>query len=151
MTIDLFPTIAALLDAELPKHKIDGKNIWPLINDTPNAKSPQEAYYFYYNTNDLLAVRSGPWKLVVPHEYRTLNGQPGGTNGIPAKYTNVKTDLALYNLETDLRETQNVAAENPEVVQKLTTLLAHMRADLGDDLQKVAPTGARKPGRTEED
>jgi arylsulfatase A len=149
MTIDLFPTIAALLQAELPKHKIDGKNIWPLIDGTPGAKSPQEAYYFYYNTNDLLAVRSGPWKLVVPHEYRTLNGQPGGTNGIPAKYTNVKTDLALYNLETDLRETQNVAAENPEVVQKLTALLDRMRADLGDDLQKVKGTGKREPGRVD--
>jgi arylsulfatase A len=149
MTIDLFPTIAALLDVEVPKHKIDGKNIWPLIDGTPGAKSPQEAYFFYYNTNDLLAVRSGPWKLVVPHEYRTLNGQPGGTNGIPTKYTNVKAELALFNLENDRGETRNVAAQNREVVERLSALLDRARADLGDDLQKVKPTGRRDPGRVD--
>jgi arylsulfatase A len=149
MTIDVFPTIAALLDAELPSHKIDGKNIWPLISGTPGAKSPHEAYYFYYNTNDLLAIRSGPWKMYVPQSYRSLDGQPGGTNGVPAKYVQLKTDLALYNLEKDIGEKNNVASENPEVVKQLTALLDKMRADLGDDLQKIPPTGARAPGRIE--
>ena len=30
MTIDLLPTVARLIGAELPKHPIDGKDIWPL-------------------------------------------------------------------------------------------------------------------------
>ena len=149
MTIDVLPTVAALLDADLPTHKIDGKNIWPLINGTPGAKNPHEAYYFYYNTNDLLAIRSGPWKLHVPQTYRSLDGKPGGTNGIPAKYVQLKTDLALYNLEQDISEKNNVAAKNPEVVQRLTALLDKMRADLGDDLQKIPATHARPPGRVE--
>lgn len=151
MTIDLFPTIAALVEADLPPHKIDGKNIWPLLAGTQGAngaaKSP--AYFFYWNANDLLAVRSGAWKLVAPHAYRTLNGKPGGTNGIPAKYVNLKTELALYNLENDLGEKRNVAQENPEVVERLSGLMAGMRADLGDDLQKVKATGARAAGRVE--
>lgn len=147
MTIDLFPTIAGLIGAKLPAHKIDGKDIWPLINGTPGAKSPQEAYFFYYNANDLLAVRSGPWKLHVPQTYRTLNGRPGGTNGIPAKYENLKTDLALYNLQTDPSETKNLAANQPDVVAKLQTLLASARADLGDTLTQTPPTHARPPGR----
>lgn len=149
MTIDLFPTIAALTEASLPSHRIDGKNIWPLIAGRSDAKSPQEGYFFYYNSNELLAVRSGPWKLVVPHRYRTLDGKPGGTNGIPAKYVNRETELALYNLEADPGEKRNVARENPRTVKKLGSLLAQMRLDLGDRLQKVAPTGARPPGRIE--
>ena len=151
MTIDVLPTIAALLDADLPEHKIDGKNIWPLIAGTPGAKSPHDAYYFYYNANDLLAIRSGPWKMHVPQSYRSLDGKPGGTNGIPAKYVQLKTGLALYNLENDLSEKNNVASENPEVVKQLTALLDKMRGDLGDSLQKVPATGARKPGRITED
>jgi arylsulfatase A-like enzyme len=151
MTIDLFPTIANLVNAELPPHKIDGKNIWPLIQGVENAKSPHEAYFFYYNSNDLLAIRSGPWKMLVPHEYRTLDGKPGGTNGFPTKYVNHKTDLALYNLSTDLGETKNVAAQHPDVVQHLNSLLERMRADLGDNLQKIPPAGARPPGRIEEE
>jgi arylsulfatase len=151
MTIDFFPTIAHLIGADLPAHKIDGKNIWPLLDGTANAKSPQPAYFFYYNTNDLLAVRSGPWKLHVPQTYRSLNGRTGGTNGIPAKYENLKTDLALYNLDSDPGETKNLAPDQPEVVAKLQSLLAAARRDLGDNLAKTLPTYARPPGRVLEE
>ena len=37
---DLLPTFAKLAGAELPKNKIDGKNIWPLMSKEKNAKSP---------------------------------------------------------------------------------------------------------------
>ena len=56
MTIDL-PTITKLIEAKLPGHKIDGKNILPLLLKD-DAKSPQKAYYFYYG-NQLQAVRKG--------------------------------------------------------------------------------------------
>ena len=80
MTIDLLPTIAKLIGAKLPGHRIDGKNILPLMLKD-NAKSPQKAYYFYYG-NQLQAVRQGKWKLHYPHGYRTMAGKQGGTGGI---------------------------------------------------------------------
>ena len=43
MTIDILPTIAHLIGAKLPKHIVDGKNIWPLFVQD-EAKSPHEAY-----------------------------------------------------------------------------------------------------------
>ncbi|HEX7860300.1 MAG TPA: sulfatase, partial [Verrucomicrobiae bacterium] len=151
MTIDLFPTIARVVGAKMPKHKIDGKDVWPLISGAKNARSAQEAYFFYWNANDLEVIRSGPWKMHVPHDYRTLAGKPGGTNGIPAKYVQQKTELALFNLEKDLGETKNVAADHPQVVLRLSALMERMRADLGDNLQKIKPTGARPAGRLPEE
>ena len=50
MTIDLFPTIAKLVGAELPKHKIDGLDVWPIISRQPGAKNPHDAYWFYYRS-----------------------------------------------------------------------------------------------------
>ncbi|MBT4666110.1 MAG: sulfatase, partial [Opitutae bacterium] len=64
MTIDILPTIAHLIKAKLPRHRIDGKNIWPLFTSN-KAKSPHEAYYFFYG-NQLQAVRAGKWKLHFP-------------------------------------------------------------------------------------
>jgi arylsulfatase len=146
MTIDLLPTLARLTGAPLPARKIDGKDVWPLLSAEKGARSPQEAYYFYYHDNELQAVMSGPWKLYFPHGYRTLGGQPGGKDGFPAKYEQRRlTQPELYHLEKDPSETTDVAAAHPEEVARLTALAETAREDLGDSLTKRPPTNARRP------
>ena len=132
MTIDILPTVAHLMGAQLPDHKIDGRNIWPLIVGEPGATSPHEAYYFYYG-QQLQAIRSGKWKLHFPHGYRTLNGRPGGTGGTPVSYDQAQIGLALFDLEQDMGETTDVANEHPEVVARLSQLAEAMRKELGDE------------------
>ncbi len=65
----------------------------------------------------------------------------------PAKYRPEKVEPALYNLRDDVAETKNVAAANPDVVQRLETLAEEARADLGDTLTKRVGNGVRGPGR----
>lgn len=145
MTIDIFPTIARLIGAELPAHKIDGLDIWPVLADLPSAKNPHDASYFYYNQNDLQAVRSGEWKLLFAHTTRTMNGQPQGKDGVPGKYRSLTIERSLYNLTADPGETQDVSARHPEIISRLEALAENARADLGDALTKRAATGARPP------
>jgi len=121
MTIDLLPTIAHLIGAKLPEHKIDGKNIWTLMKNSKRAKSPQEAYYFYYG-NQLQAVRSGKWKLHFPHGYRTMAGRPGGKGGIPTNYSQAKIGLSLFDLEKDIGETTDLKDKFPEITARLSAL-----------------------------
>ncbi|MEX2114696.1 MAG: sulfatase [Pirellulales bacterium] len=148
MTIDLLPTIAGLIGAELPSHKVDGLDIWPLIAGQPGAKNPHDAYYFYYADNELQAVSSGTKKLYLPHTYRTLAGRPGGRDGVPVDYEQrTLKGPELYDVVTDLGETTNIAADNPQVVEQLLAIAEQARADLGDSLTKRQPTGARPPGR----
>jgi arylsulfatase A-like enzyme len=150
MTIDLFPTIARLVGAELPKHKIDGLDIWPLITNAKGAQNPHDAYFYYYETSQLQAVTSsdGRWKLQLPHDFRTLAGHPGGTNGIPAKYRQAKLESPeLYDLKMDPGERRNVASTNPEIVQRLLALADTARTDLGDTLTNRKGSGVREPGR----
>ena len=145
-TIDLLPTIAGLAGAELPKDRIiDGKNIWPLMSGRSGAKSPHEAYYFYWN-RELQAVRSGQWKLHFPHEYRTLDGPPG-SGGRPGTYKQVKIDLSLFDLNSDISETTNVADKHPEVVKRLQALAEQAREDLGDSNTGREGKNVRQPGR----
>src|SRR6266498_390770 len=56
MSLDLFPTIAKVIGAELPKHRIDGLDVWPIISGKGSAKNPHQAYWFYYEVNQLQAV-----------------------------------------------------------------------------------------------
>jgi len=145
MTIDLLPTIAAIIGAPLPDHKIDGLNAWPVVMGEANAKCPHAAYFFYYHVNDLEAMRSGRWKLHFPHEFRTLVGK-GGKNGQPAAYRQATIGLELFDLEQDPRETSNVASKHPEVVERLRRLADDMREDLGDRLTGATGEGSRSPG-----
>jgi arylsulfatase A len=148
MTIDILPTVAKIVGAELPKLKIDGLDIGPLLRGEPDAKCPHEAYFHYYNTGELQAVRSGKWKLMLPHTYRTMEGQPEGKDGKPGKYKQVKIEKPeLYDLAADVAESKDVAATNPEVVKKLLALANAARDDLGDSLTKKVGKNVREPGR----
>lgn len=145
-TLDLFPTVARLIGAQVPKDRaIDGRDIWPLISGEPNAHSPHEAFYCYYD-RQLRAVRDRRWKLVLAHESRSLEGRPGGRDGEPAGYAMVKVPQALYDLKNDLGETTDVAAEHPDEVARLARHAETARATLGDVLtgrmgSQVRPAG----------
>ena len=121
---DILPTFAKLAKAELPKHKIDGKNIWPLMSEGINAKSPHTDFY-YYRGNGLRAIRSGNWKLHIGN-----NNKKQKTKQLP---------LTLYNLEKDISEKNDVAAKNQTVVNSL-----YKRAQAFDMELK---TNARPPGK----
>lgn len=144
-TIDVLPTLAKLAGAPLPERKIDGKDIWPLLAGEKNAKSPHDAYYFYWG-RELHAIRAGKWKLHFPHPYRALTGKPG-RDGKPHGYSEQKTELALYDLDADVGEKHDLAADNPEVVARLTALAEDARADLGDALANRKGSGVREPGK----
>ncbi|MBX3412955.1 MAG: sulfatase [Pirellulales bacterium] len=146
MTIDILPTVAQVIGAKLPRHKIDGRSIWPLVAGEPDAKSPHEAYYFYWG-NELQAVRQGKWKLHFPHEYRTLADEPGGTGGNPTRYQQAQIELSLFDIEADPGETRNVKEEYPEVVARLSELADAMRNDLGDSARQIEGTGIRPAGK----
>ncbi len=148
MTIDVFPTLAKLLGADLPKLPIDGKDAWPLFVGAKGARCPHEVYYFYYGDNELQALRSGPWKLILPHECRMLENRTPGKNGQPAGYRQVKlARTMLFHLDSDLGETNDVAEQNPEILQRMQKWIDQAHADLGNSLTKLKGKGVRPPGR----
>jgi len=149
MTIDLFPTIANLVGADLPKRKVDGLDVWPIISRKPGAKNPHDSYWFYYEVNQLQAVTTpdGKWKLQLPHTYQTLAGGHGGRDGVPAPYSHRKIDREeLYDLEHDIGETTDVSALHPDIVRRLEAEAEKARADLGDALTNRPGSGRREAG-----
>ncbi len=146
MTIDLLPTFAHLAGADLPDDRIrDGLDIMPLLEGQADARSPHEALYFYWG-RELQALRSGKWKLHLPHEYRSLKGEPG-SGGRPGPYVERSIGLSLFDLEADIGEARDVAAENPEVVRRLQSLVERARLDLGDSATGQDGANVRPPGR----
>ena len=143
-TIDVLPTIAAVADAPLPEKKIDGVNILPLLQGDKDA-NPRNEYYYYYGEG-LEAVRQGQWKLHFPHTYRSYEGVEPGMDGWPGPYGEGKTGLALYNLDEDIRERNDVKDQHPEIVAQLKKLAKRARHELGDKLTKKEGVEVRQCG-----
>lgn len=150
MTIDLLPTLAKLIGADLPPKPIDGRDVSNLLFSTVDTKNPHEAYYFYFEQGALQALTTGDgrWKLQLPHNYRTLIGGQAGKDSESGKYAQLKiTEPELYDLQNDIGEQTNVAAQHPEIVQQLLAHAETARAELGDSLTNRTGTGNREPGQ----
>ena len=116
--MDILPTFAALAGIE-PKtpQKIDGKNIFPVMQCLPDVKSPHQYIYYAGNTARITGARNDRFKL-------TNRGKP-----------------ALYDLQSDLEETKDIAAEYPEVVQEFQAAIEAFQKDL-DEHSLEAPFDA---------
>jgi len=125
--VDVMPTLLALAGGKgSPDHPFDGRDMWKTLAE--GAPSP---------TDDVLinvelfrgAVRKGDWKLI------KIALLPGKTE--------------LYNLAKDPGETNNVAAENPEVTRDLEArLLQYAREQKPSLWIKAQPAFVGSQGKT---
>ncbi len=145
-TIDLLPTIANICGTQLPEKKIDGVDILPLLKGDMDA-APRRYFYYYYRHNNLEAVRRDDWKLVLPHEGRSYEGQVPGNDGFPGKAPeNIPFPLALYDLRRDPAERYDVKETYPEILAELQKVAEEAREDLGDDITKRTGKNVRLSG-----
>lgn len=145
-SIDLLPTIANICGTELPSKKIDGVDILPLLKGDMEA-TPRRYFYYYYRRNNLEAVRRDDWKLVLPHEGRSYEGQTPGNGGFPGKAPeNIPFPLALYDLRRDPAERYDVKETYPEILAELQKVAEEAREDLGDDITKRTGKNVRLSG-----
>ena len=131
-TMDIFPTIAQIIGKGKINNKIDGISLLPLLEGIPDA-DPRDELYYYYGEN-LIAVRKKNYKLVFPHIYRSYQGVKPGENLYPGAYSQGKSGLELYNLDTDIGESIDISKQFPLIVNELQEIGEKARLILGDKL-----------------
>ncbi|MEK6249532.1 MAG: sulfatase-like hydrolase/transferase, partial [Planctomycetales bacterium] len=141
-TIDIMPTLAGLAGGKLPQSKIDGHDIWPLMSGQQGAKSPHETYCLMHGPG---AVRSGKWKFY-PWQEGKGNEWPKVTD------RQLSTEpVQLYDTRADMSEKNNVAAQHPEIVDRLQTAYDNHVAEIKTNQRPTAslarPVGSLSPGR----
>lgn len=105
VTHDLLPTLADLLKLQAPAG--EGVSLVPTLAGRPQDQTQPE--YRYWEINGQEALLSGSWKALRKWE--------GGASGA----------IQLFDLAVDPTEQHDVAAQNPEVVERLTGLFAGAR------------------------
>lgn len=138
--MDFLPTFYKLASGQpFDARVIDGHDLFPLLSGA-EVESPYSAFY-YYDRDQLQAVRSGPWKLHLPLE-----------NRFRAHYTDdrISIEAELYHLEDDVGESTNLASERPEVVAELMKLAEGAKRVFGEEdaaSRYVRPAGRVLEGR----
>ena len=115
-TLDLFPTICGTAGIKIPsKINLDGIDLSPFIKGQVTG-SPHDALFWSNGPN--IAVRHGDWKLV-------------------KSYNNTW----LFNLASDIGESNNLTKSKPEIVEQLETLYHEWRSRMNE------PAWPSKPNR----
>ncbi len=92
--MDWLPTIVDLCGVDLPKVKLDGKSLVPIIK-SESAKTYNQIMHWQWG--DRWAVREGEWKLIGDFLGNLNNAQPERKNYIKEKPEIAKRLLALHN------------------------------------------------------
>ncbi|HBV65598.1 MAG TPA: arylsulfatase [Rhodopirellula sp.] len=131
--LDLLPTFCALANAKAPSHLIlDGTNFLPVLDGKQLVREKPLVWVYFNALNDArVAMRDGRWKVLAK-----LNG------GKLAKLQNVTadsaslvrdaklTDIEVYDLGTDIGESNNIAAEDPARTARLKATLEQQYREL---------------------
>lgn len=126
VTTDLLPSFAKLTGAKIPTDRVlDGKDVLDLLLARDGAKSPHDLHYY-----EVDGIRRGKWKLV----------------NVVKKGKKVSE---LYDLEKDLAERNDLAADYPELVAELNELLTRHAKSIAADVRPAAFVENAKPILTE--
>ena len=110
-SLDILPTFANLAGAKVPEDRImDGFDQRDLLSG--KSKNSKRDVFYYHVKGELQAVRKGKWKVVLPNP--------------TMRYVYVKdaerTKPELYNIEDDISEENDLAAQHPEVLRDMMAL-----------------------------
>ncbi len=119
---DLLATTAAIVGADLPDGAgEDSRNILPALLAEKPVK-PVRDFAVHHSLWGVFAIRQGPWKMI-PHR-----GSGGFTFPKDIDVAKVGGPAGqLYNLQEDPSETKNLWGQNPEVIERLETLLEEIK------------------------
>ncbi|QEG43128.1 sulfatase family protein [Roseimaritima ulvae] len=139
VAMDVFPTLTEVSGGTLPTDRVyDGVSLVPLLTGGELARAENQPF-FYYNCENLQAVRYGDWKLHLP---RTRKQLPFWDKN--SAFTNRQSPV-LYNLQADVAESQDVAAAHPQIVQQMVRMAEDTRGELGEFMRRGSgqrPTGS---------
>lgn len=108
--LDVLPTALAAAGIDVRREwKLDGVDLLPFLSGKATG-APHDALYWRLGT--MMAIRKGDWKLVRAAEGPLRTADSASFNDL--------SGAGLYNLASDISETNNVASANPDKVKELT-------------------------------
>ncbi len=134
--MDFYPTFVSMAGGEIDSSlSIDGVDVTDVLESPETIHRPDRVYY-YYIFSHLQAVRKNKWKIVLPRPEH-----PEWVSFCKRFFGNGVEKIELYDMDNDMAEQFDVAAENPDVVADMLKEVEKARKELGD--YNIIGDGAR--------
>jgi len=131
--VDLLPTLCAVAGVDVPSDRtIDGTSILPIFDDSEiDRKTPLYWHFNFAQGPSKVAMRDGDWKILATLTGPELRptGHVTGENQEIIKAAEL-AEFELYHLGKDIAEENNLAASEPEQLEKMTARLREIYEDV---------------------
>jgi arylsulfatase A len=120
--VDFLPTVCQIVGFEPPKDRvIDGASIVPVFSGKTPIRT--EPLYWHFNRaagNYQVALRDGDWKILATLDQRPMAASNDVTEAEELQFKAAEpVSFVLYNLKTDIGETEDLAAKEPQKLAEM--------------------------------
>ena len=133
--VDIFPTVCGLLDLEKPANRhLDGSDLTPELNGKSDEFTRHQPLFWHLQkSRPIVAMRDGDYSLVADPDYELSTNNMFQEAWIPTIKRGGYTNYRLYNLVNDPQQQQDLAGDNPELVERLKKKLLEINASIMAD------------------
>lgn len=133
--VDVLPTVCGLLGIETPqKIHLDGSDLSPiLLQGDKDIERHQPLFWHLQKSRPIVALRDGSFSLVADPDYELSTDNMFQEAWIPVIKQGGYKNFRLFDLSRDPNQTTNLAADHPELLERMKRDLLRINASIMRD------------------
>ena len=133
--IDVLPTVCGLLEIPRPRGvHLDGADLSPVLTGHSDRFSRHQPLFWHLQkSRPVVAIRDGDYSLVADPDYELSKNNMFQEAWIPKIKQGSYRNYRLFNLRTDPQQNRDLAAEHPQLLERMKKSLLDINASIMSD------------------
>lgn len=133
--VDVLPTVCGLLGLEKPARvHLDGSDLTSILTGNKGKFSRHQPLFWHLQkSRPVVAMRDGQYSLVADPDYELSTNNMFQEAWIPKVKSGGYRNFQLFDLESDPKQTTNIADKHPELLARLKAKLLKINASIMAD------------------
>ncbi|MEX2580462.1 MAG: sulfatase-like hydrolase/transferase [Verrucomicrobiales bacterium] len=132
--VDILPTVCGLLGLDKPEGvHLDGSDLAAVLKGEEGFSRHQPLFWHLQRSVPVVAMRDGEYNMVAERDYELTTDNLFQEEWIPTIKEGGYKNFQLYNLEEDPGQTKDLAAEKPELAERMKKRLLEINASVMAD------------------
>jgi len=131
----VLPTVCGLLEIPRPRGvHLDGADLSPVLTGHSDRFSRHQPLFWHLQkSRPVVAIRDGDYSLVADPDYELSKNNMFQEAWIPKIKQGSYRNYRLFNLRTDPQQNRDLAAEHPQLLERMKKSLLDINASIMSD------------------